>query len=90
MRTVFVIVAYIHKVWRLLFDQAVFLIADMLLRYVTYVMLACAYHTMGMAAMVCDCLFCDEWNSLVKIMIFLSNVNAQWTWMQIIGLMIKI
>jgi len=65
MWTGFIIVAYVHKVPRLLFDQAVFLLADTLLRYISYVMLACAYHTVGMAAAVVrDCLFCDEWNSL--------------------------
>jgi len=41
-------------------------------------MLACVYHTVGMAAMVCDCLFCDEWNSLVKIMIFYQHMNAEY------------
>ena len=78
MRSGFTIVAYIHKVWHLLFDQAVFLIADMLLLYVTYVMLVCVYRTVGMAAVACDCLFCDERNSLVKVMIFYQHMNAEY------------
>jgi len=46
-----------NNVSSLLFDQAVLQIVDGTLHDLHYVVFACAYYTMGMAAAMRDCLF---------------------------------
>jgi len=48
------------KVTSLLLDQAVLQIVNVTLRDIRYVIFTSAYYTVGMAAAICDCLFCDQ------------------------------